>query len=217
MERVRVGDIGPKFGFNSSDNGFLLFNNYRIPRKNMLMRYSKVEKDGTFVAPKHSKSGEVQILDYQTQQFRLFPQLARAFAFMFAAYEIRDLYMKKNLDRLPNQKPLVGGCTYEGENIVMLLQVARFLMKAAEEVRRGSAKLAAICDYIGKQGSRHSSLKSWDKYSDEEIIHDFEHVARNQVFRAYDVLKRHQRESTLEEGWNRASIELCKASRVRYL
>uniref|UniRef100_A0A1I7ZZZ7 Acyl-CoA_dh_1 domain-containing protein n=1 Tax=Steinernema glaseri TaxID=37863 RepID=A0A1I7ZZZ7_9BILA len=25
----------------------------------------------------------------------------------------------------------VGGCTYEGENIVMLLQVARFLMKVA--------------------------------------------------------------------------------------
>ncbi|KAK5986610.1 hypothetical protein GCK32_021329, partial [Trichostrongylus colubriformis] len=42
LKGVRVGDIGPKFGFNSSDNGFLLFENYRIPRQNMLMRYAKV-------------------------------------------------------------------------------------------------------------------------------------------------------------------------------
>ncbi|KAK6049990.1 hypothetical protein COOONC_12505 [Cooperia oncophora] len=55
LKGVRVGDIGPKFGFNSSDNGFLLFDKYRIPRQNMLMRYSKVEPDGTYIAPKHSK------------------------------------------------------------------------------------------------------------------------------------------------------------------
>ncbi|KAK6022035.1 Acyl-CoA oxidase, partial [Ostertagia ostertagi] len=34
------------------------------------------------------------------------------------------------------------------------------------------------------------------------------------VFRAYDALKRHQRETSTEEAWNRASIELCKASRL---
>ncbi|KHJ93342.1 hypothetical protein OESDEN_06749 [Oesophagostomum dentatum] len=302
---IRVGDIGPKFGFNSSDNGFLLFDHYRIPRNHMLMRHSKVEKDGTFIAPKHAKlgygtmvfvrsimikdqatqlacaaciatrysairrqgeikegSGEVQILDYQTQQFRVFPQLARAFAFMFAAYEIRDLYKEVteqlnhgNTDLLPEIHALssglkaivtwecaqgieqcrmacgghgyslasafpeiyafvVGGCTYEGENIVMLLQVARFLMKAAEEVRSGKARLAAICGYLGKADSAHSRLTTWDNYSDADIVHDFEHVARKQVFRAYDALKRHQRETSPEEAWNRASVELCKASRV---
>lgn len=305
MKGVRVGDIGPKFGFNSSDNGFLLFDNYRIPRQHMLMRYSKVEPDGTYIAPKHSKlgygtmvfvrsimikdqatqlaaaaciavrysairrqgeikpgSGEVQILDYQTQQFRLLPQLARAFAFMFAAYEIRDMYMKVteqlthgNVDLLPEIHALssglksvvsweaaqgieqcrlacgghgyslasafpeiyaysVGGCTYEGENIVMLLQVARFLMKAAEEVRNGNARLANICGYLAKSGSAHSGFRSWDAYTDGDIVQDFEHVARKQVFRAYDALKRHQRETTAEEAWNRSSIELCKASRM---
>ncbi|PIO71962.1 acyl-CoA dehydrogenase, middle domain protein [Teladorsagia circumcincta] len=305
LKGVRVGDIGPKFGFNSSDNGFLLFDNYRIPRQNMLMRYSKVERDGTYVAPKHSKlgygtmvfvrsimikdqatqlaaaaciatrysairrqgeieqgAGEVQILDYQTQQFRLMPQLARAFAFMFAAYEIRDMYMKVteqlthgNVDLLPEIHALssglksvvsweaaqgieqcrlacgghgyslasafpeiyaysVGGCTYEGENIVMLLQVARFLMKAAEEVRTGNARLATICAYLAKPDAAHSNFKTWQTYSDSDIVQDFEHVARKQVFRAYDTLKRHQRETSTEEAWNRASIELCKASRM---
>lgn len=37
---------------------------------------------------------EVQILDYQTQQYRIIPQLARTLAFLFAANEIRDLYLK---------------------------------------------------------------------------------------------------------------------------
>lgn len=42
LRGVRVGDIGPKFGINGSDNGFLLFDNYRIPRRHMLMRNAKV-------------------------------------------------------------------------------------------------------------------------------------------------------------------------------
>ena len=37
---IAVGDIGPKLDFSSSDNGFLRLSNYKIPRKNMLMRYA---------------------------------------------------------------------------------------------------------------------------------------------------------------------------------
>jgi len=37
-----LGDIGPKFGFDSIDNGFLRFNRVRIPRENMLMKYAQV-------------------------------------------------------------------------------------------------------------------------------------------------------------------------------
>ena len=39
---VEVGDIGPKFGYGTNDNGYLRLNNVRILRENMLMRYSKV-------------------------------------------------------------------------------------------------------------------------------------------------------------------------------
>lgn len=39
---IRVGDIGPKFGYNGVDNGFLSFNHVAVPRENMLMRFSKV-------------------------------------------------------------------------------------------------------------------------------------------------------------------------------
>lgn len=40
---IKVGEIGPKMGFNTADNGFLVFNNYRIPRENMMMKNAKVE------------------------------------------------------------------------------------------------------------------------------------------------------------------------------
>lgn len=33
---VEVGDIGTKTGYNSKDNGYLLFNNFRIPRGNLV-------------------------------------------------------------------------------------------------------------------------------------------------------------------------------------
>lgn len=96
----------------------------------------------------------------------------------------------------------------------MLLQVARSLMKAAEEVRNGKGNLAEISNYIGRSGLNHSKFTTWNSYTDADIVHDFEHVARRQVFRAYEVLKRHQRELSNEEAWNRASVELCRASRA---
>jgi acyl-CoA oxidase len=43
LEGVYVGDIGPKFGYNTMDNGYLLFNKVKIPHVNMLARYSKVD------------------------------------------------------------------------------------------------------------------------------------------------------------------------------
>ena len=40
---VEAGDIGPKFGFLAKDNGFMFLRNVRIPRKNMLRKYVKIE------------------------------------------------------------------------------------------------------------------------------------------------------------------------------
>ena len=41
-----MGDIGPKFGYNSKDNGFMFFRNFRIPRTNMLRRFVEVDENG---------------------------------------------------------------------------------------------------------------------------------------------------------------------------
>lgn len=51
-----MGDIGPKMGYNSKDNGYLYFKHYRIPRKMMLMKYHRVSKSGEY-----SKVGDDKI------------------------------------------------------------------------------------------------------------------------------------------------------------
>jgi acyl-CoA oxidase len=43
---VQVGDLGEKLGFSSVDNGFLAFDNVKIPRKNMMQRFMHIKKDG---------------------------------------------------------------------------------------------------------------------------------------------------------------------------
>ena len=48
LKGITVGDIGPKMGYTVKDNGYLKFDNVRIPRENLLMRYVKLDKEGNF-------------------------------------------------------------------------------------------------------------------------------------------------------------------------
>jgi acyl-CoA oxidase len=137
---VTVGDIGPKFGYLGNDNGFLILKDVRIPRENMLMRYAKVDRQGNYSTPPHSKLGyatmvlmrtsivaesavqlakactiavrysavrrqffsesdpkptqETKILDYQTQQHKLFPLVAQSFMIHFTSIQMQKLYDK---------------------------------------------------------------------------------------------------------------------------
>jgi acyl-CoA oxidase len=36
---IEGGDIGPKIGFHTNENGFLLFNNVRIPTEALITKY----------------------------------------------------------------------------------------------------------------------------------------------------------------------------------
>lgn len=45
---ITVGDMGEKIGLNGIDNGFIMFDNYRIPKENLLNRAGDVNDDGTF-------------------------------------------------------------------------------------------------------------------------------------------------------------------------
>lgn len=45
---IEVGDIGAKLGYNSIDNGYLMFNNVKVPRSALLCRFSEITKDGDF-------------------------------------------------------------------------------------------------------------------------------------------------------------------------
>lgn len=45
---IRIGEIGSKLGMNSTNNGFLAFDQVRIPRMNMLMKNAQVLEVNNF-------------------------------------------------------------------------------------------------------------------------------------------------------------------------
>ncbi|XP_043697495.1 peroxisomal acyl-coenzyme A oxidase 1-like [Telopea speciosissima] len=140
---------------------------------------------------------ETQVIDYKTQQNRLFPLLASAYAFRFVGEWLKWLYTDvtqrleandfstlpeahactaglKSLtttataDGIEECRKLCGGhgylcssglpelfavyipaCTYEGDNIVLLLQVARFLMKTVAQLGSGK-KPVGTTSYMGQ-------------------------------------------------------------------
>ena len=55
LEGVVVGDIGPKYGYTAMDNGYLLFNNFRVPHGALLSKYSGVDSEhGTYIKPENT-------------------------------------------------------------------------------------------------------------------------------------------------------------------
>ncbi|NWU94842.1 ACOX2 oxidase, partial [Upupa epops] len=157
---VTAGDIGPKMNFEYLDNGFLMLQNVRVPRENMLSKFCEVQPDGTYVKSGSQKINyftmttvrvsliadevitplmkactiairysvvrrqsklkpgeqEAKILDYQTQQEKLLPQLAAAYAFHFINEYLQELYnrsyteiQRKNFDTLPELHAFSSG------------------------------------------------------------------------------------------------------------
>ncbi|KAK3071404.1 hypothetical protein LTR53_008681 [Teratosphaeriaceae sp. CCFEE 6253] len=43
LDGIAVGDIGPKYGYAPMDNGYMLFDHFRIPHSAMLSNYSRVD------------------------------------------------------------------------------------------------------------------------------------------------------------------------------
>ncbi|GAA95696.1 uncharacterized protein L969DRAFT_615706 [Mixia osmundae IAM 14324] len=64
FEGVTIGDIGPKAGYNSMDNGFMIFQNHRVPFVSLLSKFSAVNGDtGDYKKPANSR------LAYQTMVY----------------------------------------------------------------------------------------------------------------------------------------------------
>ncbi|GAU24522.1 hypothetical protein TSUD_156340 [Trifolium subterraneum] len=257
---ITVGDIGMKFGngaYNTMDNGVLRFEHVRIPRDQMLMRVSRITREGKYVqsnVPRQLVYGtmvyvrqtivsdastamsravciatrysavrrqfggsngglESQVIDYKTQQARLFPLLASAYAFRFVGEWLKWLYtdvMKRlqandfstlpeahactaglkslttsaTADGIEECRKLCGGhgylctsglpelfavyvptCTYEGDNIVLLLQVARYLMKIISQLGSGKKPVGTTA-YMGRVAQLMESQSDVQKAED---------------------------------------------------
>ncbi|XP_048222380.1 peroxisomal acyl-coenzyme A oxidase 1 isoform X2 [Perognathus longimembris pacificus] len=307
---ISVGDIGPKFGYEEMDNGYLKMDNYRIPRENMLMKYAQVQPDGTYVKPvsnkltygtmvfvrsylvgeaarslskactiavrysavRHQseiKSGdpEPQILDFQTQQYKLFPLLATAYAFQFVGRFMKETYYRVNegigqgdLTELPELHALTAGlkafttwianagieecrmacgghgyshcsgipniyvtftpaCTFEGENTVMLLQMARYLMKSYNQVLSGKLVCGTVSylNDLPSQRIQPQQVAAWptvvDINSPESLTEAYKLRASRLVEMAAKNLQTalsHRKNK--EVAWNLTSVDLVRAS-----
>ncbi|KAL4951772.1 hypothetical protein BDW69DRAFT_201250 [Aspergillus filifer] len=55
LDGIVIGDIGPKYGYATMDNAYMLFNHFRIPHSALLSRYSSVDPlTGTYEKPAKS-------------------------------------------------------------------------------------------------------------------------------------------------------------------
>ncbi|XP_066899890.1 peroxisomal acyl-coenzyme A oxidase 2 isoform X2 [Kogia breviceps] len=107
---ITVGDIGPKMDFDHSDNGFLQLDHVRVPRENMLSRFAQL----------HALSAGMKALvsDFCIQGAELCRRACGGHGY-------------SKLSGLPSLVTRVtASCTYEGENTVLYLQTARFLVKS---------------------------------------------------------------------------------------
>lgn len=54
LQGIVIGDIGPKYGYTAMDNGYMLFQNYKVPHSALLSRYSGVDAEsGMYIKPKN--------------------------------------------------------------------------------------------------------------------------------------------------------------------
>ncbi|VVC32713.1 Acyl-coenzyme A oxidase, N-terminal,Acyl-CoA oxidase/dehydrogenase, central domain,Acyl-CoA [Cinara cedri] len=299
---IKIGEIGSKFGMNSANNGYLAFDNVRIPRKQMLMKNSLVHKNGAYEKSSHEKlmygamvfvrvlivrslvthnlfksvtiavrysairrqsklksgNSESQILDYQTQQYKLFPVIATALVYKFAAQWLWEKYSTvtselaagdlkhlpelhamacclkavgtadaaigvttcrlacgghgfMNSSNLPNiYTQTTAAETYEGENTVLLLQTARFLMKTYRTVKTGSFSTSTTLSYM----ENYNDLKKRRWTSTLECMASaFYQVAGSKIEDCNLTIKRLVNSGvTQEDAWNQTSIKLTHAS-----
>ncbi|XP_041789768.1 peroxisomal acyl-coenzyme A oxidase 1 isoform X1 [Chelmon rostratus] len=307
---IVVGDIGPKFGFSEVDNGFLKLENVRIPRENMLMKYAKVEPDGTYLKPPSAKltygtmvfirsmivgesaralaksctiairysavrhqseirpgEAEPQILDYQTQQYKLFPLLATAYAFTFVGQYMKQTYHRISGDinegdfsELPELHALSAGlkafttwtanagievcrmscgghgyscssalpsiyveftptCTYEGENTVMMLQTARYLVKSYRQAKAGQ-QLSGTVSYLNE--AEHRRVQPQPVAARPTVVNINDLASLVEVYKlraailvelaAKSIQQELQRRMSQEDAWNNSAIDLVRAS-----
>ncbi|QIW97398.1 hypothetical protein AMS68_002916 [Peltaster fructicola] len=45
LPNIHIGDIGPKYGYNTMDNGYLFFNHVKVPHIAMLARFVSIDKE----------------------------------------------------------------------------------------------------------------------------------------------------------------------------
>ncbi|KAF7281939.1 hypothetical protein GWI33_004056 [Rhynchophorus ferrugineus] len=243
---IKIGEIGCKLGMNTTNNGYLGFENVRIPRTNMLMKNNKVLPDGTYESSPSSKltygtmifvrvvlvqdastylkkavtiatrysavrrqcqinpdKPETQILNYVTQQHKLFPNIATCFALQYAANWLWDVYNEVNsqletgqLDNLPE------------------LHATSCVLKAVSTADAALATyglVTAMCTY------EETALNHRVPFS--KTVDWILTVLQTAAVRKIELANKHINDriksgQSYEEAWNNSSIELVEAAEI---
>ncbi|KAK3931837.1 putative peroxisomal acyl-coenzyme A oxidase 1 [Frankliniella fusca] len=119
-------------------------------------------------------------------------------------------YMKSS--NLPSTYGLVtAACTYEGENTVLLLQTARYLMKTWQQARSGQTLTPSVA-YLNLYSDWRQPRTVWENTADC-VVKAFYQVAAGKVKAAAEHMERRAKGGmTPEDAWNETSIELVAAS-----
>ncbi|XP_020787000.2 peroxisomal acyl-coenzyme A oxidase 1 isoform X1 [Boleophthalmus pectinirostris] len=227
------------------------------------IRYSAVRHQSEI----RSGEPEPQILDYQTQQYKLFPLLATAYAFTFVGQYISQTYHRITGDinhgdfsELPELHALSAGlkafttwatnsgievcrmscgghgyscssafpdlyvqftptCTYEGENTVMMLQTARYLVKSYRQAKAGQ-QLKGIMAYLNDMEQRQVRAHPASARPTVVDINDLSNLVESYKLRAATLVESAarsiqqelQKRKSQEDAWNNSAIDLVRAS-----
>jgi len=98
LKGVEVGDIGPKYGFNFKDNGYCILNNIRVPRRNMLMRFVKVDKQGNITMQGNPKIVYAVMMITRLQLLHMTPHNLSKALTIGIRYGIKRTQFKTNSD-----------------------------------------------------------------------------------------------------------------------
>lgn len=304
MKGITIGELGPKVGFNCVNNGFLGFNQVRIPLKNMMMKNAKVLPNGDFIkvqesiltywimtfvrvnilrdmarlmskattiatrysivrrqSPIDPSQPEPKVIDHVTQQLKVFPAIAKTIVFQLAARSLLKMYdevkadiAEGNLMKLPEfhatscclkavsttetvqsvqtLRLACGGhgylnssgfqdCygtaaaaqAYEGDNTIMFLQTARFLMKAWENAIEGGSMLSGSVEYLRNYTSKGPRKQPWGD-SPREILGAFQAASAGEIAIAHKGLEERKKIMKREEATSQSGVELSKASEI---
>lgn len=300
---ITIGEIGNKVGFNTVNNGFLGFDNVRIPLNQMLMKNAQIRENGEFVKNQnsvlnygtmtHVRVGivrdmathlskavtiamrysivrrqspidpnlpEPKVIEHVTQQMKIFPLIAKVFAIKFAADNLMRMYVKVtkeiesgDLVRLPELHALscclkavssneavqavekcrlaCGGhgflqsagfhdiytnCTaaqtYEGENTVMLLQTARYLIKAWSQALSGQT-LPPTVQYLQNYKHQTGERVNWDP-TISGILSSLQATAAGKIALAHKHIEARKKTYSPEEAVNQTGVELLRVAEL---
>ncbi|KAH9815900.1 acyl-CoA dehydrogenase/oxidase C-terminal [Melampsora americana] len=138
LEGRTIGDIGPKLGYQTTDNGMLLFDHVRIPHNHLLSRFSRVDPDtGVYAKPQNAKLAYGTMTYIRAgivQQARAV--LARACTVAVRYCAIRRQFVDKDAPVMDGKKP--------AENQVLDYQMVQYRIFPI-------LAQAFACHYTGKE------------------------------------------------------------------